>query len=75
MPMWSLNVGCRLAARHNRLRQPVKNATVGSITRLATPLAQAFQLPLQFLEFLHPLSNMSNVPVKQSIHIRAVLLW
>ena len=40
MPMHSLNVGYRLAARRNRLRQAVKNAAVGSITRFATPLTQ-----------------------------------
>jgi hypothetical protein len=42
MPMRSLNMGCRLAARNNRLRQAVKNAAVGSIPRLATPLTQVF---------------------------------
>lgn len=42
MPMRSLNVGCRLAARHNRLRQAVKNAAVRSFPCLATPLTQVF---------------------------------
>ena len=42
MPMRSLNVGCRLAAWHNRLRQPVKNAAVGSVPPLVTSLTQVF---------------------------------
>lgn len=42
MPMRSLNVGCRFAARHNRLRQAVKNAAVRSIPCLSTPLTQVF---------------------------------
>ncbi len=42
MPMRSLNMGCRLAARCKRLRQAVKNAAVSSLPRLATPLTQVF---------------------------------
>lgn len=75
MLMRSLYMACRLFAGHDRLRQPVKNAAVGSIPCIATPLTQVFQLPLQFLEFLHPLGDVSNVSVKQAIHIRAVFLW
>ena len=75
MPMPSRNVRDRLAAGYNRLRQAVKNAAVRSVPRLATPLTQVLQLPLQFLEFLHPLGDVFNVLVKQMIHIRAVFLW
>ncbi len=37
--MRSLYMACRLFAGHDRLRQPVKNAAVGSIPRLTAALA------------------------------------